>query len=185
LSTTSYVVLGLVSQAGRATPYELKQMAAGALGELWALRHAQLYAESERLAREGFLREEREEGGRRRKHYELAERGHQALHDWLREPTSELTELRDPGLLRLFFGADPRTVAPAQATAHAEKLAQYEERLESLTEEAPLGVRLGLEAGVAHEREWVEFWTRASADPAQNGMAATAPERREPEPARR
>jgi PadR family transcriptional regulator, regulatory protein AphA len=67
LTPASYIVLGLLNQAGEATPYDLKRMVAASIGNFWSLQHAQLYTEPERLAAAGLLTEKREEGGRRRK----------------------------------------------------------------------------------------------------------------------
>ena len=54
LTPTSYVVIGLISAAGRpTTPYELKQMHASGLGGFWTLNHAQLYAEPDRPGEAG------------------------------------------------------------------------------------------------------------------------------------
>src|SRR4051794_40585240 len=157
LTPTSYVVLGLLKAAGRATPYDLKRLHAAGLGNFWSLNHAQLYAEPDRLAGAGYLTVERERGGRRRKLYELTPAGREALEEWLRTPTAEFTDLRDPGLLRLFFGADPKALAGVQRTVHAERLAQYE-ALHEGSGEWPEGPRLALESGIGHEREWVRFW---------------------------
>ena len=161
LTATSYIVLGLVGAAGRATPYELKRIHAAGVGYFWSLNHAQLYAEPDRLAAAGYLSVDREEGGRRRKSYELTPAGRRALDDWLAAPTSEFTDLRDPGLLQLFFGADPRAVADVQRRVHAERLAEYEE-LHAQSADWPEGPRLALESGIGHEREWVRFWERVA-----------------------
>jgi DNA-binding PadR family transcriptional regulator len=160
LTPTSYIVLGLLEAAGEATPYELKNGVAGSLGNFWSLQHAQLYTEPERLAAAGYLTERREQEGRRRKHYKITAKGRKALADWLAEPTEEVTELRDPGLLKIFFGTDPSLLADGQMQAHKAKLTEYEELLELAGTELPQGVRLTLEAGIGHEREWVSFWSR-------------------------
>ncbi len=164
LTATSFIVLGLVEQAGRATPYDLKALVGQTVGEFWSLPHAQLYAEPDRLTRAGYLREEREESGRRRKHYEITEKGSAALREWRDEPTTELTELRDPGLLRLFFGADPARLAEGQLAAHERKLAGYEALRAAVPPDAPRGIALTVDAGVAHEREWVRFWRAVAAE---------------------
>jgi PadR family transcriptional regulator, regulatory protein AphA len=162
LTPTSYVVLGLVSAAGRATtPYELKQMHASGIGGFWTLNHAQLYAEPDRLVDGGYLTVEREEGGRRRKLYEVTPAGRQALEDWLAQPTDEFTELRDLGLLQLFFGADPGAVAEVQLRIHGDALASYE-ALRATADAWPDGPRLVLESGIGHEREWLRFWRRVA-----------------------
>lgn len=160
LTATSYIVLGLLDRAGTATPYELKQTVANGVGNFWNLHHAQLYTEPERLAAAGYLTEEREDGGRRRKHYSLTKQGREALGEWLSEPTAELTELRDPGLLRLFFGGDPAELATVQLDAHRRKLAEYEEIAAQVTDAWPEGPRLTLESGIGHEREWIRYWER-------------------------
>lgn len=160
LTPTSYIVLGLLEVAGEATPYDLKRIVAISLGNFWSIQHAQLYTEPERLTAAGYLSERREEEGRRRKHYKVTTRGREALREWLAEPTEELTELRDPGLLKVFFGSDPKALAKAQIPAHRDKLTEYEELRSSAGEEMPPGPRLALEAGITHEQGWVRFWSR-------------------------
>jgi PadR family transcriptional regulator, regulatory protein AphA len=158
LSAVSYVVLGFVQWAGEATPYRLKQLVAGSVGNFWTLQHAQLYTEPERLARAGYLTEERERGGRRRKLYTLTDKGRRALEEWRVEPTGAIPELRAPALLKLFFGADPAALAPLQIEAHRRKLAEYEAIRDSLPDDVPEGPRLALDAGIASARQQIEWW---------------------------
>ncbi len=159
LTSTSYIVLGLIDAVGEATPYDLKQTVAAGLGNFWSVPHAQVYAEPERLAAGGYLSERREEGGRRRRHYTLTASGREALSDWLAEPTDEMTELRDAGMLKIFFGSDPKAMAAAQLPARRRKVAEYEELVEQIGGQAPAGIILSLRAGIGHEREWVRFWS--------------------------
>lgn len=166
LTQTSYVVLGLVDQAGEATPYDLKQIVAATVGGFFSIPHSQLYAEPERLARAGYLRERREQTGRRRKHYALTDTGRRALAEWLRTPTAELYELRDPGLLKLAFGGDPQALASAQLTAHEARLEELRTLLRALEEAgAPEEQRLVAEAGIGHAREYIRFWKKLSRRP--------------------
>jgi PadR family transcriptional regulator, regulatory protein AphA len=158
LTPTSYIVLGLLSWAGEATPYRLKQLVAGSIGFFWTLQHAQLYTEPERLARGGYVTERREEGGRRRKLYKLTDKGREAFERWRGEPTAQLSEVRDLGLLKLFFGADPVALAAVQLEAHRAELAEYERIREAMHERTPEGPRLALEFGIRHARSWIEFW---------------------------
>ena len=160
LTNVSYIVLGMLELTGDATPYELKGRVAASVGDIWSVQHAQLYSEPERLAAEGLVTEEREDGGRRRKRYAITPAGREALATWRSAPSSAFTELRDPGLLQLFFGADPVALAAVQLEIHDAKLAEYREQHEQLTHAAPTGVRLALEAGIGHETEWVRFWGR-------------------------
>jgi DNA-binding PadR family transcriptional regulator len=161
LTPTSYVVLGVIEQIQPATPYDLKQATAGSVSEFWSLPHTQLYSESKRLAEAGYLSEQRERSGRRRRLYRLTRQGGDALKRWRAQPTADLYELRDAGLLRLYFGADPAELAAAQVEAHTAKLHQFEEqRRECERMKAPDGVRLAIEAGIGHEREYVRFWSK-------------------------
>jgi DNA-binding PadR family transcriptional regulator len=158
LTPPSYIVLGLLSWTGEATPYRLKQLVAGSVGFFWSLQHAQLYTEPERLARGGYVSERREEGGRRRKLYTLTDQGREALAEWRAEPTARLSEVRDLGLLKLFFGADPAELAEVQLEAHRAELAEYDEIRDGLPEDVPEGPRLALELGMRQARTWIEFW---------------------------
>jgi PadR family transcriptional regulator AphA len=161
LTPTSYIVLGLINVAGEATPYALKQMAAATIGNFFSIPHSQVYAEPDRLAGAGYLRVRREEGGRRRKHYALTPRGRKALADWLEAPTEEMYELRDPGLLKLAMGSDPKRLAQAQLPAHEDRLRRLQEILRILeTSGAPVEQRLVVESGIGHEREYVRFWKK-------------------------
>src|SRR3954462_2502097 len=162
LTPTSYIVLGLITAAERATPYDLKQMHATGIGGFWTLNHAQIYAEPDRLGEGGYLSVEREEGGRRRKLYEVTKSRREALGDWLATPSDQFTELRDLGLLQLFLGADPAQVAEVQLRIHGEALAAYEP-LHASAEGGPEGPGRVLESGIGHEREWIRFWKGAAA----------------------
>jgi PadR family transcriptional regulator AphA len=164
LTFTSYIVLGLINQAGEATPYALKQMAAATVGNFFSIPHSQLYAEPERLAEAGYLSVRREEGGRRRKHYSLTARGRKALAAWLEAPTAAMYELRDPGLLKLAMGSNPKALARAQLPAHEERLRHFQEILRILEASgAPVEQRLVAESGIGHEREYVRFWKKVAA----------------------
>jgi PadR family transcriptional regulator AphA len=158
LTDTSYAVMGLLEICGPATPYQLKQIAQESIFHFWSIPHTQLYTECARLAQDGLLDEHREETGRRRRVFRLSASGRKALSQWRADPHAELYELRDPGLLKLFCGADPAAVADAQLSEHERRLAQYKEIL--ATRELPEGPRLSLEGGIGHENEYIRFWTR-------------------------
>jgi DNA-binding PadR family transcriptional regulator len=158
LTDTSYAVLGLLDRCGSATPYQLKQIAQVSIFHFWAIPHTQIYTECGRLAEAGLLNEKREESGRRRRVYSLSAAGRKELQAWLHDPDADMYELRDPGLLKLFCGADPAALALRQLERHETRLAEYEELLRQ--DGMPDGVRLALEGGVGHQREYVRFWTR-------------------------
>ena len=104
------------------------------------------------------MTETREETGRRRKLYAITDRGRAALEEWREHSVSERAELREPALLRLFFGADPKRLADAQIPAHREKLAEYEAIRDGMPEDVPAGPRQALEAGIRYEREMLRYW---------------------------
>jgi DNA-binding PadR family transcriptional regulator len=158
LTPTSYVVLGLLEMAGESTPYALKQLVARSVGYFWSLQHAQLYTEPERLAAGGYVTEKREETGRRRKLYSMTEKGRRALEAWRTDATTELAELREPALLKLFFGADPKALAAVQIPANRARLAEYERIRDSMPDEVRDGPRQALEMGIRFERAAIAFW---------------------------
>jgi PadR family transcriptional regulator AphA len=161
LTPTSVIVLGLLEfLGGEGTPYDLKQAVALTVGHFWTFQHAQLYTEPERLAKAGLLSEEREEGGRRRKHYRLTAKGRKALDDWRREPATEVPELRDLGVLKLFMGADPLELGKAQAEAHQAKLETYYEINKLDDGNEPRGPWIALNAGIQYEKHMIRFWKR-------------------------
>lgn len=164
LTPTSYIVLGLLEFAGESTPYRLKQLVAGSVGYFWTLQHAQLYTEPERLAKGGYVTETREETGRRRKLYAITSRGTRALDEWRTETTSALAELREPALLKLFFGADPAGLAAAQLPGNRARLAEYERIRDAMPGDIPPGPRQALELGIRVERETIAFWEELAED---------------------
>jgi PadR family transcriptional regulator, regulatory protein AphA len=172
LTDTSYAVLGLVERCQPVTPYQLKQAAAVSILHFWSIPHTQIYTECSRLAEAGLLDEQREQGGRRRRLYTLSDAGRQALDHWREDPSADLYELRDPGLLKLFCGADPARLAETQVEQHQRRLALYE----SLFEHQPMtdGMRLALEGGIGHEREYLSFWQRLKAG-APAGQSSNSP----------
>jgi DNA-binding PadR family transcriptional regulator len=157
LSQTSYAVLGLVELLEPTTPYQLKRVAQISVLHFWSIPHTQLYSECGRLAQAGLLEERREETGRRRRVYRLTRAGRTALDEWRTDPDSELYELRDPALLKLFCGAEPSALAEVQLERHRRRLDAYREQAKA---EMTRGMRLALESGIGHEREYIRFWSR-------------------------
>ena len=158
LTDTSYAVLGLVERFEPITPYRLKQVAQVSILHFWSIPHTQIYTECTRLAGAGLLDEQREQTGRRRRVYTLSGAGREALDRWRDDPATDIYELRDPGLLKLFCGADPVRLAETQLEQHERRLELY--RQLDANEEMPHGMRLALEGGIGHEREYVRFWSR-------------------------
>lgn len=159
LTPVSYVVLGLVAE-GATTPYDMKQTAARSVGYFWSFPHSQLYAEPARLAELGLLAEQQESSGRRRRVYTLTPAGRKALDEWLREPTTEQPQIRDTGLLKLFFGEglspdELAALARAQEEAHRARLAVYEEKASEIDHPQHAAT---LRAGLLFEQHFIDFW---------------------------
>ncbi|MGI9022094.1 MAG: PadR family transcriptional regulator [Acidimicrobiales bacterium] len=164
LTPTSYVVLGLVASRGPSTPYELKAEVAGSIGYFWSFPHAQLYSEPQRLAEAGLLAEEREEAGRRRRRFSITAEGRTALRSWLAGPTADSAEIRDPGLLKLFFADlgspdDVAGLAGEQEAVHERRLSAYRD-LDGHLERAGIDDhgRTTLQLGLRYEAVAVAFW---------------------------
>lgn len=156
LTTASYLVLGMVEMTEPVTPYELKAFASQSVTNFWSMPHTQIYTQCDRLLEDGLLTEKREKIGRRRRSFSITRDGKKALEGWRNEPANSPIELRDLALLKLFFGADPKSLAADQLASHETKLDQYLtiRKLGAPNE----GVGRALEAGIAHEREFVRFW---------------------------
>jgi PadR family transcriptional regulator AphA len=183
LTPTSYLVLGLIAREGPSTPYDLKRHVTATIGHFWTFPHALLYKEPARLTELGLLTEEREGGGRRRRLFMITGAGRQALRAWLAHPARQPTELRDLGLLQLFFAdlepATTRVIAEEQLGLHRAQLAIYEAGRNA----APSGLRstsptvehwrgVTLRMGLLYERAAIEFWTAVAArEPAPGATA--------------
>lgn len=164
LPTSSYVILGLIAICGPLTPYELKKRVDESIGYFWDFPRAQLYVDPERLVRRGFLREERETAGRRRRTYHLTEPGREVLAAWMREKTPAPVELRDLGLLKLYFGSltDAQTLstmAKKQATMHRQRLQEYEAIVRGISRLPDTAFALAtLQMGLLYEETSIAFW---------------------------
>jgi DNA-binding PadR family transcriptional regulator len=170
LTPTGYLVLGLVGHLGKATSYDLKKAVAGTIGGFWSVPHSQLYAEPARLVGLGYLAEQQETTGRRRRTYVLTDAGRAELDGWLAMPTEEGTELRDLALLKLYFGgqAGPgsvRRVAAHAVEIHRRRLAAYEAQVTNPPSQADLYQLAILALAARYEAEAVAFWEAVAVDP--------------------
>jgi DNA-binding PadR family transcriptional regulator len=153
LSTTSYVVLGMIALRGPSTPYDLKRAVGHSVGYFWHFPHAQLYSEPKRLTAVGLLEVSTEESGRRRTTYSISGAGLAALRKWLAEPTHEHFQMRDVAELKLFFNEvdDSRHVAELAR----EQVAAHERRFDQpAVARRMITLRLGLEMEHAALRFW-------------------------------
>jgi hypothetical protein len=105
--------------------------------------------------------------GRRRRTFSITDAGRAALQDWLADPSAALPDIRDSGLLKLFFGAHASTeqlvaLARNQRDAHQQRLDLYES-LREVQGSGPAAATLGL--GLAWERAATAFWTDIADQP--------------------
>lgn len=177
LNATSYVVLGMLSY-GPATSYDLKQQVGYTIGNFWAFAHSQLYDEPARLVLDGLVTESVEQGGRRRRTYSITSAGRKALRDWLATPTREQTEVRDLGLLKLFFAAigsheDLLRLAHDRHESHRARADGYVEQHDRIVNRADPWQLKTLELGIRYERcverFWADFIEELEGDPGRVG----------------
>src|SRR5262245_50471358 len=124
LSGTSYAALTLLDHLGEATPYELKQAIEQTIANFWPVPHTTFYAEPARLAGAGYLSEQQEQHGRRRKLYRLTELGREALRRWVATETAAPPQIHDETVLKVFAGADPLPLLHERRAWHEAKLAE-------------------------------------------------------------
>lgn len=162
LNATSYVVLGMLCH-GPATSYDLKQRIAFTIGNFWAFAHSQIYDEPTRLVADGLVSETVEQGGRRKRTYSITPAGRAALREWLATPTTEQTEVRDLGLLKLFFAtfgdrADLLRLARDRYESHRRTADGYVELHDRIHDVADPWQVKTLELGLRYERTVEQFW---------------------------
>jgi DNA-binding PadR family transcriptional regulator len=151
---------------GRQTGYDIKQFVDQSTRYFWSASYGQIYPELRRLEEQGLIRGQSEPtGGRARTVYTLTPAGHAALSDWLDPVTDPPFEVRDEGMLRLFF-SDVGT--PEQRLQNLRAMRDSHQRtidqLEAVHHEKgemPVGPSLTLELGLGLHR-WVVEWCDAT-----------------------
>ncbi|MGW2823549.1 helix-turn-helix transcriptional regulator [Streptomyces sp. NPDC001443] len=158
LTTSSFLVLGIIDKLGEASAYDVKVEAARTVAPFWSVPHAQVYAQCDRLLAAGLLAQVRQESGRNRRVLTLTESGRSALRGWLDDPEFVPVEARERGILKLWFGGSPDALVPEQLDAHARTLRTYEELAASVGDLLTPGQREALEFGLRYERMMADFW---------------------------
>jgi PadR family transcriptional regulator AphA len=135
LSSTAYVVLGMLREKAR-TGYEIKQVVDNSTRFFWAASYGQIYPELKRLADAGLVKGEPDpRGERKRTVFRLTPAGRRELRRWL-ERQPETFEMRDEGLLKLFFSVAASPEAAAESVAA--KRRYHEDKVEKLRAIEPL-----------------------------------------------
>jgi PadR family transcriptional regulator AphA len=129
-SATGRVILGMLSIEPR-TGYEIKTAVDRSTRFFWAASYGQIYPELRRLEAAGLIEgEPAPQGGRRRTVYRVTASGERELRAWL-ERAPEVLELRDEGLLQLFFAAaspeGARATLEGKRELHRQKIARLRE----------------------------------------------------------
>ena len=103
LAVPDYVVLGMV-QLGARSGYEIKRTVEQSIRFFWTISQAQIYPSLQRLERGQLIAGQADPRGRRpRRIYQITATGRAALAEWLTRPEALPFELRDTGMLKLFF----------------------------------------------------------------------------------
>jgi DNA-binding PadR family transcriptional regulator len=131
LSPTAYVILGMLGWRPM-SGYEIKSLVDKSTRFFWAASYGQIYPELRRLSATGLIEGEASpQGGRRRNVYRLTPAGRRELQAWL-GVDADVFELRDEGLLKLFFadaagGAAALQALDAKRREHERVLARLED----------------------------------------------------------
>jgi PadR family transcriptional regulator AphA len=146
LTPAGRVILGMLRLRPH-TGYEIKQLVDRSTRFFWAISYGQLYPELRRLEAAGLVTgREDAQNGRRRRAYELTPEGREALRGWLTAPEKPSYELRDEGLLKLFF-AD--VIEPPERLELIRRMrARHEDTVARLEAIRPLAEARREEAGV-------------------------------------
>jgi PadR family transcriptional regulator AphA len=135
LSATGKVILGMLAARPR-SGYEIKQLVDNSARFFWAASYGQIYPELKRLEKDGLISgSDSAQGGRQRTVYKVTATGKRAARDWIESPP-RVFELRDEGLLELFFAGsiDPAR-APAIARERAAKAAASAAELRAMQDQ--------------------------------------------------
>ena len=146
LSAPAYVVLGMI-RLGARSGYQIKQMVDQSIRFFWTISQVQIYPSLTQLERAGLITGRSAQRGRRpRRDHEITAAGEAALQEWLRRPEPMPFELRDIGLVKLFF-ADALSGGEAGVLMGA-IVRRSEDRLSTLRQVEPTARAVALEGNV-------------------------------------
>jgi DNA-binding PadR family transcriptional regulator len=137
LGPPDFVVLGMIRQGAR-SGYAIKRAVELSIRFFWTISQAQIYPSLARLERAGLVIGKSEPLGRRRRRtFALTPAGEDLLREWLRLDEPIPFELRDMGLLKLFFaGALGRDEARELVFAMRDRSVRQVKTLGAITAEA-------------------------------------------------
>jgi DNA-binding PadR family transcriptional regulator len=183
LSATAKVILGMLAGRPR-SGYEIKQLVDSSARFFWAASYGQIYPELKKLEGAGLIAgDDSSQGARQRTTFKLTAEGRRVARRWIEQPP-EVLEMRDEGLLKLFFAGaiDPKRAAEiareraAISRAKMEQLRAIAEQVEETG--SPAGpeaepdpgsltiLRYGIEMS-----EWTAEWFERAAEDLENQTA--------------
>ena len=172
LSSTAYVILGMLGWRPM-SGYEIKSLVDKSTRFFWTASYGQIYPELRRLQQTGLIEgKANPQGGRKRNVYRLTRSGSRALRRWL-ATDPEVFELRDEGLLKLFFsGAAEAETAVGTLAAKRRFHEEQGQRLREIEATSPpsghayLVLRYGIEFN-----EWIADWCERTSRELESGTA--------------
>ena len=164
LTPTGRVILGMIAKGVR-SGYEIKQLVDKSTRHFWAASYGQIYPELRRLEEDGLIEGRADPSGARvRMVYELTPRGERALQDWLFSEQALVYELRDEGMLKLFFSdLEPESAlntVRAMRTQHEQKHEQLR-LIQAAGGHMSTGPGLALDIGLG-VTGWLIEWCKAT-----------------------
>lgn len=165
MAVPDYVVLGMVGLGAR-SGYDIKQYVESSIRFFWTISHAQIYPSLQRLERSGLVLGRSEPQGKRpRRVFEITAAGEAALRDWLDSPDPIAFELRDEGMLKLFFAdaQDPQNAlallaaVKRRSTERVSDLRAIEQAAELAAHEGNQYPLLTLQMGIAFHQAMIEI----------------------------
>ena len=128
LSATAKVILGMLAARPR-SGYEIKQLVDSSARFFWTASYGQIYPELKKLEKAGLIAgDDTSRGARQRTTFKLTADGKRAAREWIGSPP-EVLEIRDEGLLKLFFAGSidqkrAAEIARERASISRQKAAQ-------------------------------------------------------------
>jgi DNA-binding PadR family transcriptional regulator len=164
LSPTGRVILGLIA-FGKRTGYDIKTFVDATTRYFWAASYGQIYPELKRLEERGLIRGRPEpSGARARTVYELTKAGRAALEGWLAADAAPSNELRDEGMLKLFFSdslPEQRIHIVRAIRAREERDLAHLREIEPHARNGPAGSYLTLQLGIEFTESIIK-WCQAT-----------------------
>jgi DNA-binding PadR family transcriptional regulator len=158
LPPTACVILGMLDWRPM-SGYEIKSLVDTSTRLFWAASYGQIYPELRSLAAAGLIEGKASpQGGRKRHVYRLTAAGRRELRAWL-DADPAVFEMRDEGLLKLFFSASRPETALGTLQAKRRHHLEVAERLAEIERTGkPEGyAHLVLRYGIDFNR-WIAGW---------------------------